>query len=212
MNSLFDPNTRLFRIMARITQLIGLNVLTFLCCIPVVTMGASFSAAHRVMHDALYGDEDEVIKPFLRAFRHSFKQSTLVWLVYLLVVLVCMFNIMMVDTSFTGTLRIVSYIIIIALLAGFSCVGSVLFPLIGRYRNTLMEHLSNALLLTLSHPLRAIAMAALNAFPFLLAYAALLHFLKSMVIWLTFGVGIIFLLDALLMKRLYDQMDDAIAG
>lgn len=209
MNSLFDPNTRLFRIMSRITQLIGLNILTFLCCIPVITMGASFSAAHKVMHDALYGDEDEVIKPFFRAFRHSFKQSTVVWLVYLLLLLVCMFNIMMVDLSFTGTIRIIAYIILLALLVAFTCLGSVLFPLIGRYRNTLLEHLSNSLLLTLGHPLRAIAMAALNAFPFLLAYASLLHFLKSMVIWLTFGVGVIFLLDGLLMKKIYGQMDDA---
>ncbi len=211
MNSLTNPDTRLYRIMSRITQLIGLNILTFLCCIPVVTMGAAFSAAHKVMHDMLYDDEDEVIKPFFRAFKHSFKQATVVWLSYLLLLLVCMFNIMMVDMTFTGTLRIIAYIVLIALLLAFSCLGSLLFPLIGRYRNTLMEHLSNALLLTLSHPLRAIIMAALNAFPFLLAYSSLLHFLKSMVIWLTFGVGIIFLVDGLLMKKIYEQMDDAIA-
>lgn len=210
MNSLTNPDTRLYRIMSRITQLIGLNILTFLCCIPVVTMGAAFSAAHKVMHDMLYDGEDEVIKPFFRAFKHSFKQATVVWLAYLLLVLVCMFNIMMVDMTFTGTVRIVAYIIILVLLLAFSCLGSLLFPLIGRYRNTLMEHLSNSLLLTLSHPLRAIAMAALNAFPFLLAYSSLLHFLKSMVIWLTFGVGIIFLVDGLLMKKIYEQMDDAI--
>lgn len=210
MNSLFDPNTRLFRIMSRITQLIGLNILAFLCCLPVITMGASFSAAHKVMHDALYDGEDEVIKPFFRAFKHSFKQAAVVWLAYLLLLLVCMFNIMMVDMSFTGTLRIVAYIVLIALLLAFTCLGSILFPLIGRYRNTLMEHLTNAVLLTLSHPLRAIAMAVLNAFPFLLAYSSLLHFLKSMVIWLTFGVGIIFLVDGLLMKKVYEQMDDAI--
>lgn len=210
MNSLTNPDTRLYRIMSRITQLIGLNILTFLCCIPIVTMGAAFSAAHKVMHDMLYDGEDEVIKPFFRAFKHSFKQATVVWLAYLLLVLVCMFNIMMVDMTFTGTVRIVAYIIILVLLLAFSCLGSLLFPLIGRYRNTLMEHLSNSLLLTLSHPLRAIAMAALNAFPFLLAYSSLLHFLKSMVIWLTFGVGIIFLVDGLLMKKIYEQMDDAI--
>lgn len=212
MNSLFNPDTRLFRIMSWITQLIGLNVLTFLCCIPVVTMGAAFSAAHKVMHDMLYDGEDEVIKPFFRAFKHSFKQATVVWLAYLLIVIVCMFNIMMVDTTFEGTLRLVAYIFVIALLVGFSCIGSVLFPLIGRHRNTLLEHLSNTLILTLTHPLQALAMAALNAFPFLLAYSSLLRFLQSMVIWLTFGVGIIFLLDGLLTKRIYNQMDKALEG
>lgn len=212
MNHLLDPNSRLFRIMARITQVIGLNILTFLCCLPVITMGASFSAAHKLTHDMLYEGEDEVIKPFFRAFRHSFKQATVVWLAYLLIIVTGMFNIMMVDLSFEGTVRIIAYIIVVALLLLFSCIGSVLFPLIGRYRNTLLEHLSNSVLLALGHPLQAIAMAALNAFPFLLAYSALLYFLKSMVIWLTFGVGIIFLLDGLLMKKLYGQMDDAIAG
>lgn len=209
MNNLFNVDTRLYRIMSRISQFIGLNVITFLCCLPIVTMGAAFSACHKVMHDMMREGEDAVIKPFFRAFRHSFKQATLVWIVYLLIVFVSLFNIMMIDLTFTGSLRIATYVIVLLLLLVFSAISSVLFPLIGRYQNTIKEHLSNSTILTLCHPLRAIAMALLNAFPFFFAYVALLVFMKYLVVWMVFGVSIIFLLDYLMLKKLYDQMDAA---
>lgn len=209
MNNLFNIDTRLYRIMSRLSQFIGLNLITFLCCIPIVTMGAAFSACHKVTHDIMCEGEDAVIKPFFRAFRQSFKQATLVWIVYILVIFATLFNIMMIDLSFTGSLRIVTYVIVLLMLLIFSAISAVLFPLIGRYQNTIKEHLSNSAILTLCHPLRAIAMALLNAFPFLLAYVMLLVFLKYLVVWMIFGISVIFLLDYLMMKKIYDQMDAA---
>ena len=45
MSKLFDQDNMFFAIMGVLFDLIILNVLTLLCCLPVVTAGASFAAA-----------------------------------------------------------------------------------------------------------------------------------------------------------------------
>ena len=44
MSKLFDQNNMFFAIMGVLFDLIILNVLTLLCCIPIVTAGAAFTA------------------------------------------------------------------------------------------------------------------------------------------------------------------------
>lgn len=46
MSNLFDQDNMFFTIMGVLFDLIILNVLTLLCCIPIVTAGASFTAMH----------------------------------------------------------------------------------------------------------------------------------------------------------------------
>lgn len=208
MDHLFSTETRLYKIMSKLSQFIGLNLLTFLCSLPVLTVGASFSACHKVMHDMLYEAEGDVIKPFFRAFKSSFKQATLVWVVYLAIILVCMFNIMMIDTSFSGTLRLAAYIIVVILLVLCTALYAFLIPLISRYQNTLKEHLTNSLVLTLCNPIRALIMALLNSAMALMAYMYLLYFLKTLVFWILFGISLVVMLDTLLIKKIYRALEE----
>ena len=49
MSKLFDQDNMFFAIMGVLFDLIILNVLTLLCCLPIVTAGASFTAMHSVL-------------------------------------------------------------------------------------------------------------------------------------------------------------------
>ena len=44
MNGLFSINSPLWRFMDKALRLIWLNLLWFLCCLPIVTIGASTTA------------------------------------------------------------------------------------------------------------------------------------------------------------------------
>ena len=55
MSKLFDQDNMFFAIMGVLFDLIILNVLTLLCCLPVVTAGASFTAMNSVLWRPVHG-------------------------------------------------------------------------------------------------------------------------------------------------------------
>lgn len=65
MSNLFDQDNMFFTIMGVLFDLIILNVLTLLCCIPIVTAGASFTAMHNVLWHMVRHEETYVSRQFL---------------------------------------------------------------------------------------------------------------------------------------------------
>ena len=84
MSKLFDQDNMFFAIMGVLFDLIILNVLTLLCCLPVVTAGASFTAMHSVLWRMVRHEETYVARQFFDSFKRNLKQSLLPWLAFLL--------------------------------------------------------------------------------------------------------------------------------
>lgn len=66
MSKLFDQDNMFFAIMGVLFDLIILNVLTLLCCLPIVTAGASFTAMHSVLWRMVRHEETYVARQFFR--------------------------------------------------------------------------------------------------------------------------------------------------
>lgn len=71
------------RILSRIFDLIVLNILWAVFCLPIVTIGASTTALYSVTLKMVVNEEGYLIRDFWRAFKRDFKQSTSIWLLLL---------------------------------------------------------------------------------------------------------------------------------
>lgn len=69
-----------FRLMGRVGDVVLLNLLWALCCVPVVTAGASAAALLSVARRMAAGEPYRVWGDFFRAFRQNWRQATLLWL------------------------------------------------------------------------------------------------------------------------------------
>ena len=76
MAGIFHPDSKLMRLMTGITNLVCLNLLWIICCIPIITAGAATTAMYSVLFAYITGQDDAVLKPFFRAFRNNFRQAT----------------------------------------------------------------------------------------------------------------------------------------
>lgn len=85
MGRLFDTDNIVWRFLGRVADLVILNFLFLLCSIPIVTIGASWTALYSVTLKAVKNEESYIAKGFLEGFKENFKQSTIAWLVILLV-------------------------------------------------------------------------------------------------------------------------------
>lgn len=83
MNSLLNPDNPVMQFITKIVYSVYLNVLWFICCIPVVTAGAATTALYYVTLKMAKNEEGGITKSFFKAFKENFKQSTIVWLILL---------------------------------------------------------------------------------------------------------------------------------
>ena len=78
--NLFSLDGRLVKTLTRLTDIIILNTLFIVCCLPILTIGASLTALATMWHRLLKGEDTDLVFHFFRLFRANFKQATVIWL------------------------------------------------------------------------------------------------------------------------------------
>ena len=80
---LFSMDGKFLNIFNRITDLVVLNLLWILCCLPIFTIGAATSALYQVTLQMAEDRESYIAQSFFHAFLENFKQATASWLICL---------------------------------------------------------------------------------------------------------------------------------
>ena len=75
MDKFFDSDNPVMKFLARLVDLVILNVITILYSIPVVTAGGALTAMNYVLLHLHREEESYVIKMFRKSFRANFKQG-----------------------------------------------------------------------------------------------------------------------------------------
>ena len=155
----FSIDNPFFRVLWKIMNLILLDLLWLLCCLPIFTIGASTSALYYAVQKNVKNELGNTAQQFFRGFRENFKQSTLIWIVMFALCMLFSFDL----TFFTNygndghpllyPLRYMFYVVLFIEGVYFLYI----FPYIARFKNTTKNVLYNSTLLIIRHPLRLLA-------------------------------------------------------
>ena len=200
MRSLLNYDNPFIQLLCRIGDLMIANFLFCVCCLPVVTVGASLCGLLKVVQGFSMGGAPGILRTFFRSFRDNFRQATLAWLALLLLAASFGCDLLIGQIYLTGTALAVLRGAVAVLALAVLAVASYLFPLLVRYENTLKEYCRNACILTILKLPRTLAITALNAAPFLLAWFMPVSFLKTLAVWLIVGLAGLCYLDCMLLR------------
>ena len=162
--NLFKPDSALMITMSRITDYIFLSLFWMLCCIPVVTIGASTAALYDASFRAFRRNERNAWQRFFRVFRRNWKAGILPTLVFLLAgwgllkAAVALWNLAVAGTISWMLFAALAFVAVVLL-----GVLSVLFPVPSRFENSLGGLLKNTLFLALANLPRTAILGAVNA-------------------------------------------------
>ena len=67
-------------VLTKISDVMLLNLLTIIMCIPIITAGAAFTAKDYMCYKILKNEEAGITKGFFHSFKQNFKQATLLWI------------------------------------------------------------------------------------------------------------------------------------
>ena len=142
---IFDIDSPLMRVLGKAADLLVLNLLTLVMCIPIVTAGASLTAMHYCCL--------------------KMRQSTVIWLLFLAVVAFfgLDLHLMYINPTETSTFIFGG---IIAALALLLFAGTMVFPIQAKFYNPIPKTLKTAFLFSFKHFPRTLLMLAVNLFPF----------------------------------------------
>ena len=129
-------------------DLIILNIIFLISCIPLITIGASISALHYVWAG------------FLKGFTSSFKQGTIIWLAFAAIASFIGIDhrILNSESSALFSVMKVALGVVTALL---SCIFIYIFPIISHFKCTTRQAVKNALFMTIGHLPYTILLAAM---------------------------------------------------
>ena len=203
MQAFFSSDSKLMQAMGRIGDLVILNLLFFISCLPLFTIGAASAALYTVCFQMGTEKESGIFRTYVRAFRENFKQGTVVFLILALFLLAGFFDTLLLS-SLAGWLRygciLTAILLVLAVL-----MYSYAFPLLSQFSNGIRGTLKNALFLSLGYLPRSLLIAAVNVFPTALALLDLYLFLQMGFLWVFLYFSAAAYLNSLLLKKVFAQ-------
>lgn len=185
MGKIFDFDSPFMRFLSRMGDMIILNIVMMVCCIPIITVGAACTAMHYVLLKMVRGEEGYLLKGFFKSFVQNFKQATLIWLIMLLILVIFAGDWLAFRAS-AGTFPKVLVIGVIAIGIILLMVSVYVFPLLARFDNSIKGTIRNAALLAVGNLPKTLLMIIIYAIPAALAlFSVYFHFFILM-----FGISL----------------------
>ena len=165
---MFRPDGPIVQSAIKFAKVLYAHVLVLFCCIPIITAGAAFTALEYTLLKISREEDGNIASDFFHSFKENFKQATILWLVYVAVLAVVLFDIyffMKVNAGVNDIMMFAMCIITILLLLNMTW-G---FVLLSRYNNSGMQTFRYALRVSLAYVGYTLAMFALVVIPVYLA-------------------------------------------
>ena len=199
----FSYESRFSQLVLMLCQACLLNVLWFVCSIPVFTIGASTTALYYVCLKVVRGEEQYVIPMFFRSFRQNFRQATQLWLILLGVGLLLggdAYIVYHLRASSSGPVAVM-WTLLLAVLFGAGVLYTIIlvhiFPLVASVSNTNKAMLKNAFLIGTHYLFATILVFAVH---FAMFFAVVRIFTPLIV----FGEGLCAMISASFLRRVLD--------
>lgn len=164
MGRFFDLDSPIMRGLSIMADLICLNLIVLVLCIPVVTAGAAFTAMHYVLLKIVRNEEGYLLKGFFKSFRQNFAQSTGIWIIELIVVALFAADIKVMNSA-AEPFPLPVVIAILAAMVILLLTSIYIFPLQARFENKVIQTFKNAFIMMVLHLPKTILMAIMYAFP-----------------------------------------------
>lgn len=161
MGRLFNPDNPVMQFISKIFDLVVLNLIFIFSCVPVITIGSSISALYYVSLKMVRGEDPYIWQNFWKAFRQNFKQSTLVWILSILIFVFLGMDFYIInsqDTVLFAAVRVGLWVVC----AVFFCMFLYIFPVISHFVCSTKQALKNAAFMAIGHLPYTVLLLALH--------------------------------------------------
>ena len=199
----FDLDSPLMQVLNKVADLLWLNILTLICCIPIVTVGASLTAMNYMALKIVRNEECYITKGFFKSFKQNFRQATAIWLLFLLAVLVLAGDFYIMKNSGIEFNIVIKVVIgIVAWILTFTWMF--VFPVLAKFDNTVIRTIKNAFVMSILQFPKTLLMIVMYALPIVIGMLVP----QAFPICFLFGLSAPAYVSALLYNKFFKKLED----
>ncbi len=200
---LFNLDSPLMVFLTKVANLMILNILTIICCIPVVTAGAAITALYYVTIKMARGDDPYIVRSYFKSFKENFKQSTIIWLIMLVVIAIISVDWWVIFNMMSGNaakaMKVVIFIVTLFLLL----TGLYVFPVLSRFENSIKATIKNAFLISFLNLPRSVLIVLIHLLP----VGIILVTVQAMPFVFLLGIPVVAYLSSMLYVKIFKRFE-----
>lgn len=205
MDNLFKYDNKFFEILGKITDVVILNLLFIISCLPIITIGTSITASYSVAMRMVKDQETYITREFIKRFKENFKTSTIVLSIMLIIGGVLGFDFYMsklvLNESISKVLQLVFTVISIIYIFTLTYV----FPIISKFENTIKNTMINSTLMSIQNLPYTVIMVILNLSPILLMSLFSSYWGQIIFFYIVIGFGVITYINSIFFEKIFNK-------
>lgn len=205
MDNLFSFDNKFFEALGKISDIVILNFLFIISCIPIITIGASVTAAYSVAMKMTKDEETYITKEFIRQFKENFKTSTIIWMIMLVIGTVLVFDFYMSRLVLDEVMSKVLQFIFTMVSIVFVFTLTYVFPIIAKFENTIKNTMINSALISIQNLPYTILMIVINLSELLLILLFSNYWGHILFLYTALGYGLIIYTNSIFFNRVFDK-------
>lgn len=205
MGKIFDYENKFFQALEGITNIVILNFLFIICCIPVVTIGASVTATYSVAMSIVEDREPYIFREFLKKFKENFKQSTVVWMILFFIGAFIAFDFYICSLLSNNMMSVIFKFVLtlLSILLGFAMIY--VFPLISKFENSVKNTLVNAILISIQNLPYTIVMLIISLLPVGIIFILPNYWGQIMFFDIVISYGIVAYINSIFLSKILNK-------
>lgn len=204
MKHIFSLDGKLLLFLNRLADLLLLNILWLITCIPLFTIGASTTALYYVTLKGVRNEDNYIARSFFQSFHQNFRQATIIWTGLLLsgVFLVYDYHICRQIATLTSLL-IQNILVILGIF--LIMLGCYVFPVLSYFENTIQRTLINAALMSIAHLFHTALILIVIFLPGILMCRYLVVMMVGIFIYLFIGIALTGWCNSLIFRKIFER-------
>lgn len=195
------------RFLTKVADMMILNILFLVTCIPIFTIGASVTALHYVTLRIVSGEDGSISKDYFRSFRQNFRQATIIWLILMAFALLLTYDVHLVWSG-DGYISTAVKVMTVIACAALVMILLYVFAILAKFNNSVWGTIRNAVAISL-----AAFPKTLSMFMLVFASAALTFYTETtirwgLLFWLTVGFSAVTYFNSVLLKKTFDKLSE----
>ena len=202
---IFNLDSPLMQFLGKVADLMIINILTMLCCLPIITVGPALTAAHYVCLKMVRDEECYIVRSYFKSFKENFKQGVLIWLIILAAILILAGDYYIITKSgleFSKVLTTAIIVVAIVLLM----VTIFIFPTLAKFDNTIKATFKNAFFMAILQLPKTALMVVLYVAPVVI----MAFFYQAVPVVMMLGISVPIFLSAMLYNKFFQKIEDNI--
>ena len=205
MGRFFSMDNKFFTFMNKVADLCILNIICLVCCIPIVTAGASITAMYYVTLKMVRNEEAYIVRSFFKSFKDNFKQATIINLIMIAVGAVLYLD-LNVAKNMPGSAGQIFHVIFMAFVLIYFILFLYVYPVLARFYNTIKNTIKNALFMAIRHLPYTVVMVLIAVCPLLLLLVKSYQIQSTLfVLFLLMGFALIAYCNSYFLAKIFDN-------